>query len=643
MNTRHGFFMILTALMAAGGILLSCSDSESDSSDDELDVRFWVPSQVSIVQTNPELTFRVLFEKAPKKSDNIYFTDVSGNDFSTPIVSVSSSEVTVNCSTVAAYGTYTVNVSRGSHQKSMGQTVVSILDGVEPEAGSTVYGKVTCDGEGVEGVVISDGVEVVQTDADGVYQMASAKKYNYVFISTPSGYETATDGVLPVNYVKLTEDASTAERADFVLYKSEDQTNHTLLVFGDMHMAGGRNSDRKWFSYFCSDVNDYIEANSGDVIYGMTLGDMTWDYYWYSNNYQFEQYLADVNSISNLTIYHTIGNHDHDMMQAGDYNTILKYISLVAPDFYSFNIGNFHYVVLDNILCTNTGQGRDYRTYDIAVTDEEIAWLKKDLAFVSTSTPLIITMHAPYYQLSSASKTKLSSALSGYNVNLITGHTHKIFNQNISDNIFDHNSGAVCSDWWTSVSNTSGKLNIGTDGSPAGFQIFKATGTSLSWQFKPTQHSTDYQFRTYDRNQIDLSADNVMPDAADENKTYFNTFASPWTTASTANEVYINVFNFASGWKLEVTEDGTALTAERVEYRDPLHILTSSVKYMTSNAKTTYYTTAVCPHLWKVTASSATSTLKIKVTDNSGNVYEQTMTRPKTFSIDEYADELNEY
>ncbi len=40
--------------------------------------------------------------------------------------------------------------------------------------------------------------------------------------------------------------------------------------------------------------------------------------------------------------------------------------------------------------------------------------------------------------------------------------------------------------------------------------------------------------------------------------------------------------------------------------------------------------------MFKVTASSATSTLDIKVTDRVGNVYTETMNRPKAFTTDQY-------
>ena len=138
----------------------------------------------------------------------------SGADHKAPIVQVDGNYFTVDCKNVTAFGNYSVYVARGSQKKKMGDTTVTISDGVQPEEGSTVYGKVSCDGAGLPNVVISDGVEVVKTDAEGVYQLKSAKKYGYVFISTPSGYETASNGVLPINYFKLYKTAAVAERVD---------------------------------------------------------------------------------------------------------------------------------------------------------------------------------------------------------------------------------------------------------------------------------------------------------------------------------------------------------------------------------------------------------------------------------------------
>ena len=64
-------------------------------------------------------------------------------------------------------------------------------------AKTEIYGYVTCAGQGIEGVTVSDGVEVVRTNAEGYYSFISKKKYGYVFVSIPGGYMSEKDGALP--------------------------------------------------------------------------------------------------------------------------------------------------------------------------------------------------------------------------------------------------------------------------------------------------------------------------------------------------------------------------------------------------------------------------------------------------------------
>ena len=51
---------------------------------------------------------------------------------------------------------------------------------------ANVRGRVTCDGKGVSGVVVSDGVNVTVTGGSGRYRLRSDKENGYVFISVPS-------------------------------------------------------------------------------------------------------------------------------------------------------------------------------------------------------------------------------------------------------------------------------------------------------------------------------------------------------------------------------------------------------------------------------------------------------------------------
>ena len=629
---------IKSLILAITVVLLSASCSNENGSGSSFDVQLDIPEEIN-AGTEGIVQFRILFGKAPESTDIVVLGDSGGKDHDCEIVNISTKYVSVALFDGVTTDKYSVSVRRGNAVRKMGDTRIVVSDGVEPAEGSTVYGRVYCDDKPLKGVVISDGVEVVATDADGVYQMKSKKKYGYVFISIPSGYEVATEGVIPSSHVLLKQNASTAERVDFRLFEAGDQTNHTMLVFGDMHLAGGRNNDRQWFTQFCLEVKDYVSSHSSEKVYAVTLGDMTWDYYWYDRNYQFLQYLDDVKQVGDLTIFHTIGNHDHDMMLPGDFKNAVQFTKEVAPDFYSFNIGKVHYVVLDNILSTSKGGGKDDRKYNELVTDEELAWLAKDLSFVSKSTPVVVTMHATTSNLDTeANRTALFGCLSGYDqVHFLTGHTHQVANRK-SSNWYDHNCGAVCADWWDCVYKSDGKVHIGTDGAPGGYEIFNIAGSDFKWKFKGTGLDENVQFRTYDRNNIHLPVDKYMSGKTDAQIAVFEAVAGSWMTANNANEVYINVWNYGPGWSIEVTENGKALTVSQAAsstFRDPLHILT----YMPSCGKTKEdsFTTKSCSHMWMVTASSATSTLEIKVTDNFGNVYTETMSRPKAFNVDTYA------
>ena len=92
-------------------------------------------------------------------------------------------------------------------------------------------------------------------------------------------------------------------------------------------------------------------------MYAMTLGDMTWDIYWYDNHFSFKEYLEEINQdIKGLQIFHTMGNHDNDykaFRPDADFKAASEYVRNVAPTYYSFNIGKIHYVVLYDIDCSN--------------------------------------------------------------------------------------------------------------------------------------------------------------------------------------------------------------------------------------------------------------------------------------------------
>ncbi|MCF0174526.1 MAG: calcineurin-like phosphoesterase C-terminal domain-containing protein [Bacteroidales bacterium] len=638
---NHHFFRALVktaafACIALATTLVSCTKPTPETPKDEFNISgVSIPANISTRQ-GEVLTF---LGKGFKDGDIIIFTGIE-----TIEMSASVPDATHFCITVPANltsGPYKVSAKRGTVVKTLGTTNVTISIEIEipDKPGTNVKGIVHAGGVGLEGVILSDGYEFTQTDKTGVYYLNSEKKHGYIFVILPSGYEAQLDGVIPKTFHYLNASLETTERVDFELTKAKDQTNHRVLIFGDMHLAN-RNQDRSQFSTFVGDVNKTVSSSTVPT-YAITLGDMTWDLYWYDNAYEFANYLADVSKIEKLPIFHTIGNHDHEMGKSGaypvgDFDTVVKYKRALGPTYYSFNIGQVHYIVLDDIYCTNNGTGS--RTYREELALEQQDWVKKDLSYITDkNTPIVVTGHAPLWNpWDTANLTNTTTTVNLFNgftnVDFYTGHSHIIANTD-KGWIYDHNAGAVCATWWWTGALV--KKHIAQDGSPGGYMIVDYTGRNHKWQFKGTGFDTSYQFRTYDRNQIELSAAKWCPNANDTNKATWENLATKWKDKSTANEVYINIFNWDPEWTIEVTENGKTLTATKEVCKDPLHLVTYSAQRYNKNATATFETTSSY-HIFKVTASAANTTLEIKVKDQFGNVYTESMARPKAFTIDNY-------
>ncbi|MDE7442865.1 MAG: hypothetical protein K2M65_01735, partial [Muribaculaceae bacterium] len=259
------------------------------------------------------------------------------------------------------------------------------------KTGMTVRGIVTGNGEPLAGVVVSDGVEVTQTDKDGIYYLPSSKSNGYVFISTPSGYEAPLEGNTPKFWKKTAESADKNEVINFSLTKVS-QNKVALMAFADFHLAN-RNSDITQFTNLCNDANNTANRlkAEGYTVYGVSLGDESWDLYWYSNNYAFSSAYTEIERLK-MPFYHNMGNHDNNPYYAEDRAAEKSFRSKAGPTFYSFNAGDAHIVILDDVQYKNVGGSIGTigdRSYNAAFADDILDWLKKDLATITDkSKPL---------------------------------------------------------------------------------------------------------------------------------------------------------------------------------------------------------------------------------------------------------------
>lgn len=71
-----------------------------------------------------------------------------------------------------------------------------------------------------------------------------------------------------------------------------------------------------------------------------------------------------------------MGNHDKDFKWKSDLDASAKYVNQISPAYYSFNIGQVHYVVMDNINC-DAYDGTESRNYIKAINNEQLEWLQR--------------------------------------------------------------------------------------------------------------------------------------------------------------------------------------------------------------------------------------------------------------------------
>ncbi len=357
-------------------------------------------------------------------------------------------------------------------------------------------------GTPLQGVPVSDGQDVVVTGPDGSYAMETSKRNGYVFVTVPSGYEPVKmQGNRPQFWQRLTSQKKNDETADFVLRPVND-TNYVLLTLADIQLAKRYDDVQHYNRVMVPDINATIQQykQQGLDVVALTLGDESFDKYWYKNGYALPESCADMEKID-CPIYNVIGNHDHDPYVADDHKAAGAWRRLMGPNYYSFNRGAVHYVVLDDVYYINDGASlghEGHRNNEPRITPEQMAWLKKDLELVKDpATPIVVAMHIPLLHQSGAdgklpdyrlkNARQLEQLLDRFEqVRFFTGHTHR--NQASEANggkIQENTYGSVCGALWSLNEDCTGSnVSICTDGSPAGYGVWEISGRDMRGYYK---------------------------------------------------------------------------------------------------------------------------------------------------------------
>ena len=226
MDFKKSLFFILCLL----AVFASCSPEPKQEEAKIVTTNISVPSLFE-VEEGQELIIPLRGVTNIVATDKVLLRDVAENEFVCDITDLKDgSRLAFRLPEKIAGGYYKFYIKRGSINYYVAAFTLNVMKSlvVEPGEGVNIYGIVTCDGEGVKDVLVSDGEEIVKTDENGIYQLKSNKNWMYVFVIIPSGYEVPTQGVLPQLSATLTQAVDMPERRDFELIKYYTQMQYNL-------------------------------------------------------------------------------------------------------------------------------------------------------------------------------------------------------------------------------------------------------------------------------------------------------------------------------------------------------------------------------------------------------------------------------
>ncbi len=367
---------------------------------------------------------------------------------------------------------------------------------------------------GVAGVSVSNGLEVVQTDDSGRYELP-ARDEIIMFVTKPAGYMVPVNEVMLPQFYYIHQPNGTPEdldldfdgieptgplpdSVDFPLQASEVDEPFEALAFADPQPRDDTELD-----YIRDDV--ITEIVGTDAAFGITVGDIMYD-----DLSLFERYNQIVATIG-VPFWNVPGNHDLNFQSPDDAYSLETYKRVYGPPYYSFDYGQAHFVVLDNVeyFGVEDGESGGYRGY---IGEAQLSWLENDLRFVPEDKLIVLAMHIPLIDqgredsagINTADREALFEVLAGRErVLSISGHVHAKTEHSYfgeadgfqAPNPLHHITLTTLSGiWWGGPEDERGiPITTTRDGLPNGHHVLSFEGNAYRERLKGAGEAADYQ------------------------------------------------------------------------------------------------------------------------------------------------------
>lgn len=373
--------------------------------------------------------------------------------------------------------------------------------------------KLDGDEKGIAGVAVSNGIDVVQTNGQGAYELPVRDNMT-VSVTQPSGWQVPVDsdnfaqfsynhmpeGSPELKYGGIKPTGSTPKAVNFPMIESaataSAEQNCPIAADTQAYDMTEMGYARDGAVADLADRTDYKAC--GVLLLGDNVG----------NDLSLNDELRDIYSETNGPVRAAPGNHDIDFDASDDSHSLDTFRDQFGPANYSYDVGKTHFVVLDSIDYSGNPSTRKYKEQ---IGEDQLKWLDNDLANVSKNAQVVIATHAPiltHKQVVVDDAKDFYDVIADYpNAVTVGGHTHTQENLVAGEKREEWAkegidelpntqivAGAVSGDWYSGGRNADGlPFSFTGDASEPGVLTLSYDGADRSERYTVRGESDDHQ------------------------------------------------------------------------------------------------------------------------------------------------------
>lgn len=402
---------------------------------------------------------------------------------------------------------------------------------------------------GVAGVLVSNQLDVVATDAKGHYRLRVWDDGTVLYVVKPPGYDLPLTGQnLPrfyyihqpegspeFQYAGVSPTGALPESVEFPLVRAERRDEFDVVVFSDPQPRS-----RDEVGYIRDDV--VAELVGVDAAFGITLGDIVY------NDLSLMDGYNEVVARIGIPFFNVPGNHDMNYDADDDRFSLESFKRVFGPTYYAIEYGNVSFIVLDSVEWLGRANEEGTGRYRGRLGDRQLDWVERYLRHVPDDRLVVLSMHIPLYcarladdGVNVADRERLFRLLEGRKVLALAGHMH-LFEYDVLDEsvgwrgespFVQVTCASVSGSWWGGPKDARGiPTSDQRDGTPNGYHLFHFDEDGWTQRYRAAGRGEDFQAR----------------------------ISSPVGTVSVsgpdATDVVVNVFAGWSEWTVEWSLDG---------------------------------------------------------------------------------------